>query len=139
MKVLITENKYKEIIKLSLINSGIQSTIENVGGWENFCKVMKIESPMDFLKSLPKMEDEELETRPGRKSYGYENGKTVFSYETEYKTVWVNYDEIWEYLRFEFNLDNDETKKIIKIWLSDVYNLDTKDINTFYDSNRKSY
>ena len=49
MKVLITENKFKDILKLSIKDSGTQTTIDNVGGWDNFCNVFKIQSPMDFL------------------------------------------------------------------------------------------
>ena len=137
MKVLITENKFKDILKLSIKDLGVQSTIDNIGGWDTFCKVLNIESPIDFLKSLPKM-DEDVETRPGWVKYYYEKGRHLFSYDTKYKSVWVNYDEIWQYLRFEFRLDSDETKKIVKEWLSDVYNLETREIQPFYAENRRS-
>ena len=137
MKVLITENKFKDILKLSIKDLGVQSTIDNVGGWENFCKALNIESPIDFLKSLPKME-EDVESRPDWVKYYYEKGRYLFSYDTIYKSVWVNYDEIWQFLRFNFNLDKDETKKIVKEWLSEVYNLETREIQTFYDDNRRS-
>jgi len=137
MKIIITENKFKDILKLSIKDLGIQSTIDNVGGWENFCKALNIESPIDFLKSLPKME-EDVESRPDWVKYYYEKGRYLFSYDTKYKSVWVNYDEIWQYLRFEFRLDTDETKKIVKEWLSDVYNLETREIQTFYAENRRS-
>ena len=43
MKIIITENKFKDTIKLSLNEFGTESTIDNVGGWDNFCNVMNIE------------------------------------------------------------------------------------------------
>lgn len=132
MKVLITENKIDNLIK----NKGIESSIKLLGGFKNFCGVLNIDNPLDFLKSLPKME-EDVETRPDWVKYYYEKGRHLFSYDTKYKSVWVNYDEIWQYLRFEFRLDTDETKKIVKEWLSDVYNLETREIQPFYAENRK--
>ena len=49
MKIIITENKFKDTIKLSLNEFGTESTIDNVGGWDNFCNVMNIEGSIDFL------------------------------------------------------------------------------------------
>ena len=132
MKVLITENKIDNLIK----SRGIENSVKLLGGFKNFCDVLKIDNPLDFLKSLPRM-DEDVETRPDWVKYYYEKGRHLFSYDTKYKSVWVNYDEIWQYLRFEFRLDTDETKKIVKEWLSDVYNLETREIQPFYPENRK--
>ena len=56
MKILITENKFKDTIKLSLKELGTESTIDNVGGWENFCKVMNIEGFMNFLHLFDDLE-----------------------------------------------------------------------------------
>jgi len=56
MKILITENKFKDAIKLSLKELGTEPTIDNVGGWENFCKVMNIEGFMDFLQLFDDLE-----------------------------------------------------------------------------------
>ena len=133
MKVLITENKIDNLIK----NKGIEGSIKLLGGFNNFCGVLNIDNPLDFLKSLPKMEKSEWETRPGWDRYYYEKGNHLFSYDRKYKSVWVNFDEVWQFLRFNFGLDSDDTKKIVKEWLSDVYNLETREIQSFYAENRK--
>ena len=49
----------------------------------------------------------------------------------------VRKDAGLQFLRFNFGLDSDDTKKIVKEWLSDVYNLETREIQSFYAENRK--
>ena len=52
MKIIITENKLEKVLK----KSGTKKTIELLGGWDNFCKVFNIESPMDFLHLFDNLE-----------------------------------------------------------------------------------
>ncbi len=123
MKVLITENKFKEIIKLTLKDLGTQSTIDNVGGWENFCKSLNIESPMDFLHLFDDLDVVQSEENKYLTLFRNIKGNNLMIYERKSNVVRINYQEIWSILRSEFGLTPDETKSLTKKWLDEVYNL----------------
>lgn len=64
MKVLITENKLEKVLK----QTGVGKTIKLLGGWENFCEILNIETPMDFLHLF-----DDLEQVKSEKKENYEN------------------------------------------------------------------
>jgi len=111
--------KLENIIK----SSGIAGTINLFGGFDNYCKVFKIEGPMDFLKSLPLMDVVQSEEKPDWSLFRYEKGKNMMVYDRKIETVYINYDEIWEVLSNKFELNYSETEKLTKEWLDEVYNL----------------
>ena len=82
MKILITENKLEKVLKQlgskkTVHMLGTESTINNVGGWKNFCKILNIESPMDFLHlfdDLEQVQSEEYKNQTlfrNKKGYNY--------------------------------------------------------------------
>ncbi len=123
MKLLITENKFKDILKLSIKDLGVQSTIDNVGGWENFCKSLNIESPMDFLHLFDDLDVVQSEENKYLTLFRNIKGNNLMIYERKSNVVRINYQEIWSILRSEFGLTPDETKSLTKKWLDEVYNL----------------
>ena len=123
MKVLITENKINDILKLILKDIGTKSTINNVGGWENFSKVLNIESPMDFLHLFDDLDVVQSEQNEYLTLFRYIKGDNLMIYERKSNVVRINYQEIWSILRSEFGLSPDETKSLTKKWLDEVYNL----------------
>ncbi len=44
-------------------------------------------------------------------------------YDTKNKYVYINYYEIWTFLRSNFGLNLQETQGLTKKWLDEVYNL----------------
>ena len=130
MKILITENKLENIIK----SSGISGTINLLGGFENYCKIFKIESPMDFLKSLPLMDVVQSEENPGLTLFRYEKGKNMMIYDRKNEDVFINYDEIWIVLRRDFGLKYSETQELTEEWLDEVHNLRGVTTHKFYQT-----
>ena len=122
MKIIITENKFKDILKLSIKDIGVQSTIDNVGGWENFCKVLKIESPMDFLHLFDNLEQVQSEKQEYFTLFRYKKGYNYMIYNRKNEMVYINYDEIWSFLNDKFGL-NSEIQSLTLEWLDEVYNL----------------
>jgi len=123
MKIIITENKFRDTIKLSLKELGTKSTIDNVGGWENFCKVFNIEGPMDFLhlfNDLDVVPSEEVEYWT---LFRYKKGNNLMIYDRKSKEVYFNYDEIWSFLEDKFDLTTPVVQVVTKKWLGEVYNL----------------
>jgi len=67
-------------------------------------------------KEYPEMEE----------SVFYENleDKIMIEYDKGLDTVWIRYDEIWSKIDSMFNLNVNEIKSIMKVWLKETYNLD---------------
>jgi len=123
MKILITENKYKDILKLSLKKNGTASTIDNVGGWENFCKVMNIEGFMDFLHLFDDLEVVQSEKKEHWTLFRYEKGYNLMIYDRISNEVHISYDDIWSFLEHKFDLTYPVAQAVTKKWLGEVYNL----------------
>jgi hypothetical protein len=129
MKVLITENKFKDVAKSMLIDTGVQSTIEFLGGFDNFCKVFNIEGPMDFLHLFDDLEQVQSEEYVDLILFRYKPNHNFMVYDTKNEIVSINYDEIWSFLRSNFGLNYQETQGLTKEWLGEVYNL--RGVTTF--------
>lgn len=123
MKLLITENKFKDILKLSIKDLGVQSTIDNVGGWDNFCKVLKIESSMDFLHLFDDLEQVQSKKREEWTLFRYKPRNNFMIYDRKSDDVYINYDEIWSFLNDKFGLNYTEIQSLTEEWLDEVYNL----------------
>jgi len=123
MKILITENKFKDAIKLSLKELGTEFTIDNVGGWENFCKVMNIEGFMDFLHLFDDLEQVQSEEREHWTLFRYKKGNNLMFYDRKSKEVYISKKEIWSFLGGKFDLTYPVVQGVTKKWLGEVYNL----------------
>ena len=123
MKIIITENRLEKVLK----QKGIKKTIQMIGGWDNFCKVFKIESPMDFLHLFDDLEEVQSEEKENFTLYRYTPGKNIMIYNTTENRVGISNEEI---LNFVTNRDlfgsspEFKPKEIIQTWLSEVYNID---------------
>jgi len=131
MKILINENKLLGGIKSMIKNLGTQSAIDFVGGWETFCEVLKIESPMDFLHLFDDLDVVQSEKSENLTLFRYEKGNNLMVYDRESKVVYdreskvvyIDYEEIWSFLDYNFGLKYYETQRITQVWLGEVYNL----------------
>ena len=119
MKIIITENRLEKVLK----QLGTKKTIELLGGWENFCKVLNIEGPMDFLHLFDDMNVVQSEKRRNVTLFRYNKGNDLMYLNKKNKVIAVNYDEIWSILEIVFELKYSEIQELIKEWLDDVYNL----------------
>ena len=119
MKVLITENKVKNVLK----QTGVGKTIKLLGGWENFCEVLNIETPMDFLHLFDDLEQVKSETKENWTLFRYKKGHNDMIYDRKNEDVYINYYEIWSFLEDKFGLSYYETQRITQDWLDEVYNL----------------
>ena len=119
MKIIITENKLEKVLK----QSGTKKTIELLGGWENFCKVFKIESPMDFLHLFDDLEEVQSEKKEYFTLFRYEKGNNLMIYDRKSKEVYISNKEIWSFLDGKFDLTYLVVQAVTKKWLGEVYNL----------------
>ena len=126
MKILITENKFKDILKLSLKKNGVRNTIDNVGGWENFCTVLNIQSPMDYLHLFDDLERVQSEEKKNWTLFRYKKGDNYIVYDRKNEEVYINNVEILMILLNmiqQFDTTYTVTQEVLKKWLGEVYNL----------------
>ena len=125
MKILITENKLEKVLK----QSGTDKTIKLLGGWDNFCNVFNIESPMDFLHLFDNLEQVQSEEKEDWTLFRYKKGYNFIIYDRKNDKVYINYDEIWSFLSDKFGLNYYKIKSLTQEWLGEVYNL--RGVTTF--------
>ena len=123
MKILINESQLQSTIKSMIKNLGKQSTIDNVGVWDNFCQVLNINSPMDFLHLFDDLEVVQSEKKENWTLFRYEKGNNLMIYDRKKKEVYISHNEIWSFLDNEFSLTNPVIRGVTKKWLDEVYNL----------------
>ena len=119
MKILITENKVKNVLK----QTGVGKTIKLLGGWENFCEVLNIETPMDFLHLFDDLEMVQSLEGENWVLFRYKKGHNYMIYGRKNEVVYIYYYEIWSFLEKKFGLNYVETKTLTQDWLGEVYNL----------------
>lgn len=123
MKILINESQLQSTIKSMIKNLGTQSTIDNVGGWENFCKVLNIETPMDFLHLFDDLEQVHSLEEENWVLFRYKKGENLMIYDRKSEDVYINYYEIWSFLEDKFGLNYDDIQSLTQKWLDEVNNL----------------
>jgi len=123
MKIIITENKVdklKELIK----DIGTIRIVNLMGGFDTFCKVMKIDGFMDFLHLFDDLEVVQSEEKKDWTLFRYKKGNNLMIYDRKSKEVYFSYDEIWSFLEDKFGLYlNADVQVVTKKWLGEVYNL----------------
>ncbi len=119
MKIIITENKLEKVLK----KSGTKKTIELLGGWDNFCKVFNIESPMDFLHLFDNLNVVQSEETPDWTLFKSEKRTKLIVYNRLRNIVYINYYKFWRVLEYGFYLNDSEINELIQEWLDEVYDL----------------
>ena len=123
MKIIITENKFKDTIKLSLKELGTNLTIDNVGGWDNFCNVMNIEGSIDFLHLFDDLDVVQSDEKENFTLFRYKKGDNLMIYDRISEEVYISTYDIWSFLDDKFDLTYSVIQGVTKKWLGEVYNL----------------
>jgi hypothetical protein len=131
MKIIITESQKKLLFENStnqtLINSikedGFKSTSELVGGSKNLLKLLKIDTPMDFLNLFNDLDVVRSKEKPHWTLYRYKPNHNLMIYDRKNDIVYINYYDIWLVLRDDFDLNYTDIQDLMKVWLGEVYNL----------------
>ena len=122
MKIIITENKINKLKHL-VKSDGVRYVSEQMGGFDTFCKVFNIESPMDFLHLFDDLEQVQSEKNEHWTLFRHKKGNNLMIYDIKSKVVYFNYDEIWSFLEDKFGLKYFDIQGVTKKWLGEVYNL----------------
>ncbi len=123
VKRVIKENDGKNSLIKLVKENGWQTASKFVGGIENLKRLVGIETPMDFLNIFTDLDVAQSEEEPNLTLFRYEQGNNMMIYDRKIDYVFINIPNIWSFLEEDFGLDYDEVQEIMKVWLSEVYNL----------------
>ena len=120
---LIKENSIREDLVNQIKEEGWNSASEMVGGDKNLMKVLKIDSPMDFLHLFDDMDIVQSEVMDHWTLFRYKPKKNLIIHDRRHKHIYIVYYEFLSVLEELFGLKDTETQSIIQAWLDEVYNL----------------
>ena len=131
MKILITEEQYKLIkedtLKQSLIDNikefGVKDTVNMVGDFDIFCQLLNMNSPMDFLHLFDDLEQVQSKEKGHLILFRYKPKHNLMVYDTKNETVYIDYYDIWSFLRSNFGLNHQEIQGLTNEWLDEVCKL----------------
>jgi hypothetical protein len=122
-KILKEETNLKTKIHKFIKNVGIIDTMKIAGGKDRFMKKMDINTPMDYLHLFDDLEVVQSEEKKDWTLFRYKPKHNLMIYNRKTEHVYINYDEIWSVLQFDFDINYTEIQRLTKEWLSEVYNL----------------
>jgi hypothetical protein len=120
---LIKENSMREDLINQIKEEGWESTSEMVGEDKNLMKLLKIDSPMDFLHLFDDLEVVQSEENPNWTLFRYKPKENLMIYDRKNKSVYISYDKIWSVLETLFGLSYSLNQELTQRWLDEVYNL----------------
>jgi hypothetical protein len=123
IKKILKEESLKQNLKQQVKAFGFEETAELVGGTENLVKLGFNNNPVEFLHLFNDLDVVQSVEDEDWTLFRYKKGNNLMVYDGKTEYVYVNYEQIWSFLKDGFSLDLSEIKDIIKIWLRDVYNL----------------
>ena len=129
---LIKESSMRDKLLSQIKEEGWKSTSEMVGGNEVLKKVLKIDSPMDFLHLFDDMEVVQSEEKTNWTLFRYKPKKNLMVYDRKNEKVYINYNEIWSVLEEQFRFTYSEIQELTQRWLDEVYNLRGVTTKTFF-------
>jgi hypothetical protein len=123
VKRVIKENSMKDGLINTIKEEGVKSASELVGGSKNLMKILKIESPMDYLNLFNDLNVVRSKEESDWILYRYKPKHNIMVYEQKNGDVYVNYDDIWSILKNDFGFEHSDVRELMKVWLGEVYNL----------------
>jgi hypothetical protein len=132
MKYIITESQnenLKVLLKQVIKSKGTLTAIKSVNGFDNFLKIMDIDSPRDFLNLFNDLDAVDSEENSDFVLFRYKPKHNLMIYDKRTDFVYINYDEIWSVLGDNFGLNHRKKQGLTEEWLGEVYNL--RGVTTF--------
>jgi hypothetical protein len=123
VKRVIKENSMKDGLINTIKEEGVKSASELVGGSKNLIKILKIDTPMDYLNLFNDLDVVQSKERPDWTLFRYNLNNNFMVYNRKNEDVYVSYDDIWSILKDNFGLTDRDTWKLMNVWLGEVYNI----------------
>ena len=122
-KILKEEKLSKQdVLKKQVLKHGWKS-VSNMIGFENLYKIGFNNDYNEFLNLFNNLDIVQSEENPDWMLYRFENGKNMMIYDRKYGYVYINYDDVWAFFSKRIGFNYSEIRKIMMMWLDEVYNL----------------
>ena len=126
MKFIITENQQEKLIQQLVKSGGYKTTLRIIGSPEKVIELGFNNDPNEFIRMFDNMEVRKLKSTLWVYSL---NGRNIMLYNPRKKEVFVDYNDFFEPLYVDFNLEKDVIREITKNWLLEKYKIKVDKIN----------
>ena len=123
IKKILKEESLKHNLKQQIKDYGWEETAEMVNGPEELAKLAFDNDPMDFLHMFDDMDIVQSKTEKDWTLFRYEKGHNLMIYDRKNGDAYIDYSDIWLFLKYGFGLNYSETQELTMRWVDEVYNL----------------
>jgi hypothetical protein len=123
MKIIISENQKKNLLKSIVKKHGWEYASKLAGKPEELAKLTFDNDPMEFLHMFNDMDFVQSKSEKDWTLYRYEKGHNLMIYDRKNKYVYIDYSDIWLFLEDGFGLNYSETQELTTRWVDEAYNL----------------
>jgi len=134
VKRVIKENDGKNSLIKLVREDGWQTASKYVGGIENLKRLLRIETPMDFLNIFTDLDVAQSEEESNWTLFRYKPKHNIMIFDRKNRIVHTDYHNIWSVLEDGFDLNKTEIYELTKEWLSKVYDLRNIRIQILWES-----
>lgn len=126
MKFIITENQQEKLIQQLVKSGGYNTALRIIGSPEKVIEVGFNNDPNEFIRMFDNMEVRKLKLMLWVYSL---NGRNIMLYNPRKKEVFVDYNDFFDALYIDFNLEEDVIREMTKNWLLEKYKIKANRIN----------
>jgi len=124
MKIIITENQFKDNVINLIKSEGWKETCQMLGiRAKEFAEMFFNNDPMEFLNVYNDLDVVVSKEKPNWTLFRYEKGYNIMVYNRNNDYVYINYNEIWSFLQDGFDLNYSRIQQLTQRWLDETYNL----------------
>ena len=123
IKKILKEESLKQNLKQQIKDYGWKDTAEMVNGPEELTKLAFNNDPMEFLRIFDDMDFVQSKSEKDWTLYRYEKGHNLMVYDRKNEYVYIDYSDIWSFLKYGFGLNDSETQAFTTRWVDEAYNL----------------
>jgi hypothetical protein len=126
MKIIISENQKKNLLKSIVKKHGWEYASKLAGEPNELAELVFNNDPMEFLNMFNDMDVVQSESDINWTLYRYEKGHNLMVYDRTNVYVVISYSDIWLFLEDGFGLNDSEVQELIMRWLDEVYEIKVK-------------
>jgi len=132
IKKILKEESLKHNLRQQVKDYGWKDTAEMVNGPEELAKLAFDNDPMEFLHMFDDLDVVQSESDINWTLYRYEKGHNLMIYDRKNGDAYIDYSDIWSFLKYGFGLNDSETQEFTTRWVDEAYNL--RGVTTFIAS-----
>ena len=123
MKIIISENQKKNLLKSIVKKHGWEYASKLAGEPNELAELVFNNDPMEFLNMFNDMDVVQSESDINWTLYRYEKGHNLMVYDRTNVYVVISYSDIWLFLEDGFGLKYSDIQVFTKRWVDEAYNL----------------